>query len=138
MGDVPGPRVGPARRAQRTRRVQGPVAGHLPLHHDDLHRSAEMSMRSRQEARGKRQACGRSGFTLIEVMISIFLVLLLIVGINQAFKVVSSTVGAGQAMSSKSRDSYTAHTAYVQEIGRALVHDDSAPFLIIGSRMQPA
>ena len=63
------------------------------------------------------------GFTLIEVMISIFLVLLLIVGINQAFKVVSQTVGAGQSLSSKSRDSFTVQSALTQEIGRALVHE---------------
>src|SRR5215203_3085946 len=118
-------------------------------------------MRRRHQARGKRQeylaaalarrectlirTFSRSirrrdqrGFTLIEVMISIFLVLLLIVGINQAFKVVSQTVGAGQSLSSKARDSFTVQSALTQEIGRALVHDDTAPFLIIASRMSPA
>jgi len=99
----------------------------------ELHRTFSLS----RPARGALSSRLRA-FTLIEVMISIFLVLILIIGINQAFKVVSSTVGAGQAMSAKSRDSFTAQSAFVQEIGRALVHDDSAPFLIIGSRYQPA
>jgi choline dehydrogenase len=38
----------------------------------------------------------RSAFTLIEVMISIALVLALIIGVNQVFKVAADTVGAGQ------------------------------------------
>ena len=46
----------------------------------------------------------RRAFTLIEVMISIALVLILVLGINQVFKLTSDTVGAGQALASKARD----------------------------------
>jgi prepilin-type N-terminal cleavage/methylation domain-containing protein len=80
----------------------------------------------------------RKGFTLIEVMISIFLTLLLIVGINQAFKVVSSTVGAGQAMATSTRDSFSAQLAFQQELGHTIVHDNDTPFLIIDSQVQQA
>jgi prepilin-type N-terminal cleavage/methylation domain-containing protein len=44
------------------------------------------------------------GFTLVEVMISVALVLILIIGINQAFKMVTDTVGAGQTLSAIVRD----------------------------------
>ncbi len=78
------------------------------------------------------------GFTLIEVMISIFLTLLLIIGINQAFKIMSSTVGAGQAMGVSTRDSFSAQLVLQQEISQALSHSAETPFLIIDSQAQRA
>jgi prepilin-type N-terminal cleavage/methylation domain-containing protein len=78
------------------------------------------------------------GFTLIEVMISIFLTLILIVGINQAFKIMSSTVGAGQAMAVSTRDSFSAQLVLQQELSQALSHSAETPYLIIDSQAQKA
>ena len=44
------------------------------------------------------------GFTLIELMVSIALVLIIILGVNAIFKMTSDTVGAGQALSSADRE----------------------------------
>ncbi len=46
----------------------------------------------------------RGGFTLVELMISIALVLILILGVNQVFKMSAQTVGAGQTLSDAGRD----------------------------------
>jgi prepilin-type N-terminal cleavage/methylation domain-containing protein len=43
-------------------------------------------------------------FTLIELMVSIALVLILVLGINQVFRIASQGVGAGQALSTATRD----------------------------------
>ncbi len=71
-------------------------------------------------------------------MISIFLVLLLIIGINEAFRVVTATVGAGQAMASVTRDSFSAQMVFQQDIGQSLSHSADTPFLIIDSQQQVA
>ena len=39
---------------------------------------------------------GNSAFTLVELMISVLMVVLLMIGINQVFKLSSDTVGLGQ------------------------------------------
>src|SRR5213083_1116050 len=78
-------------------------------------------------------------FTLIEVMISIFLVLLLMIGINQAFKITAQTVNAGHAVSNTVRDSVAAQSVLTSEVGHAMVtNPEEMPFLIIDSRTQPA
>src|SRR5687767_6660927 len=46
----------------------------------------------------------RRAFTLIELMISIALVLLLMIGINQVFKVTGEAIGTNQAVSTGVRD----------------------------------
>ena len=45
----------------------------------------------------------RQGFTLVELMVSVVLVLLLLLGINTIFKMSSDTVGLGSAINEKSR-----------------------------------
>ena len=69
-----------------------------------------------------------AAFTLIEVMISIALVLILVLGINQVFKMAADTVGAGQALSSKIRDSRAAQSVFTKEL--AHVAPDGAFFMI--------
>ncbi|HEX8525271.1 MAG TPA: prepilin-type N-terminal cleavage/methylation domain-containing protein [Tepidisphaeraceae bacterium] len=93
-----------------------------------------MSLTGRQS----ESAVGGRGFTLIEVMISVFLVLLIIAGINQAFRVVSSTVGAGQALATGTRESFSAQLVFQHEVGEALSHSNDTPFMIIDSRAQRA
>ena len=46
----------------------------------------------------------RRGFTLVELMISIALVLVLVLGVSQVFRISSETLSAGQTISSMNRD----------------------------------
>ena len=46
----------------------------------------------------------RRTFTLIEVMLSLFIVLLLLLGINTVFRVVSDSIKAGNALSEATRN----------------------------------
>src|SRR5438552_535043 len=80
----------------------------------------------------------RHGFTLIEVMISMALVLGLILGINAVFKMAADTVGTGQALSAKMRDARAAQTVFFNDISHAVVASDRIPFLVIDSRTQAA
>ncbi len=50
----------------------------------------------------------RRGFTLVELMISVALALVLLLGINQVFKITGDTVGAGQTLSEATRDARAA------------------------------
>jgi prepilin-type N-terminal cleavage/methylation domain-containing protein len=82
--------------------------------------------------------CHANGFTLVEVMISIVLSLILIIGINLAFKVTSQTVGAAQALSSVMRDARAAESIFQSDLGHAIVINNDEPFLIITSQVQSA
>src|SRR5437762_13720216 len=75
------------------------------------------------------------GFTLIELMISIALVLVLMIGINKVFKLTTDTVGAGQTLSAAVRDSRAAQAVYSADFG-TMAQD--APFLLIRSSVTPA
>jgi prepilin-type N-terminal cleavage/methylation domain-containing protein len=52
----------------------------------------------------------RAGFTLIELMLSVAMVLVLIVGVNYVFQTTTDAIGAGQASSTAARDSQSAQT----------------------------
>lgn len=79
----------------------------------------------------------RRGFTLVELMISIAIVLLLVAGINLIFQTTSKAVGAGQALSEGARNNQAAQTVMYQDFSSA-VTDDSAPYLIICNHAIPA
>lgn len=70
----------------------------------------------------------RSAFTLIEVMVAIFLMLLIMVGINTVFRTTSETVGAGQALSAVTRDGRAANATMTRDF--TSVASDSAAFII--------
>ncbi len=57
----------------------------------------------------------RTAFTLIELMVSIFLLLLIMVGVNTVFKTTSETIGAGQAQSAIIRDSRAIQHVFNQD-----------------------
>ncbi|MGH7180177.1 MAG: hypothetical protein ACREJC_22555, partial [Tepidisphaeraceae bacterium] len=61
-------------------------------------------------------------------MVAIALVLLLMVGVSQIFKITGETVGAGQAISAGTRDARAVQTIIGEDISRAVV---SGPFFII-------
>jgi type II secretory pathway pseudopilin PulG len=73
-----------------------------------------------------------SAFTLVELMISIALVLLLVIGINQVFSLTSKTVGAGQASSAAQRDMRAAAKVMRDDFSSALT--SKGPCFIIYSR----
>jgi hypothetical protein len=74
----------------------------------------------------------RLAFTLVELMISIALVLLLVIGINQVFSLTSKTVGAGQASSAAQRDMRAAAKVMQDDFSSALT--SKGPCFIIYSR----
>lgn len=68
------------------------------------------------------------GFTLVELMISVALVLVLILGINEVFRLTSDTIGAGQALSNSLRDQRAARTVLEDDFANAA--PDSPVFII--------
>lgn len=83
-----------------------------------------------------RNQLHRPGFTLIELMVSIALVLILILGINQVFKIASDTVNAGQALSAADRENRGIQGTMYPDMQNMVL--TNAPFFIIRSRIQPA
>jgi len=83
-----------------------------------------------------RSSFRNSAFTLVELMISIALVLLLVIGINQVFSLTGQTVGAGQINSAQQRDMRAASKQMADDFAGALATD--GPCFIIGSSIQPA
>jgi len=74
------------------------------------------------------------GFTLVEVMISIAIVLILMLGINYIFTTVSSATGAGQALSAIGRDARAVQSVFNDDFRGAVTSD--APYIIIRSERQ--
>lgn len=78
----------------------------------------------------------RGGFTLVELMISIVLVLVIIIGVNEVFSLTSRTVGAGQALNAIQRDNRTTLQTLRDDF-QALAMNDG-PFFLIRSEARPA
>ena len=57
----------------------------------------------------------RRGFTLIELMVSIALIVFLLIGINQVFKMTGDAIGAGQQVAEQVRDTRAAAAALAQD-----------------------
>ncbi len=79
--------------------------------------------------------CPRRGFTLLELMISVAIMLFLVIGINQVFSTTSATVGAGQAASALTRDQKAASTVFYSDWQGAATID--SPAIIIHSEALP-
>jgi prepilin-type N-terminal cleavage/methylation domain-containing protein len=77
-----------------------------------------------------------SAFTLVELMIAVALMLLLMVGINLVFRMTGEAVGAGQALSEKTRDAQAAQAVMYRDFSNAVVQN--SPCIILHSRTQPA
>ncbi len=76
----------------------------------------------------------RRAFTLVEVIVSLFLVVMLILGVYEVFNMSSKTVGVGQAVSTIARDARTAQ-AIMQYDGRNWLKD--APAFVIVNYLDP-
>jgi prepilin-type N-terminal cleavage/methylation domain-containing protein len=91
------------------------------------------TMHQQKLRRSRRGLMGlRRAFTLIEVMISVALVLLLMYGVSQVFKLSGDAVSANQAVSSIVRD-HRATAATMAEDFRNCVQD--SPLFLISSRI---
>lgn len=75
------------------------------------------------------------GFTLLEMMVSLALVLVLMLAVTKIFSIASQTVGASQALSAGTRDAKAAQTVFTRDFG-ALAPDAGA--LTIYSGVQKA
>src|SRR5690349_13787086 len=80
------------------------------------------------------------GFTLIELMVSIAIALVLILAVNQVFRITSDTIGAGQALGSTVRDYRAVQSVLYNDLMLAVPPQglnsgtlDDGPFLVIRS-----
>src|SRR5262245_24209037 len=74
----------------------------------------------------------RLAFTLVELMISIALMLVLMLGVNYIFSSVGKATGAGQAMSRITREAQSTQAVMSRDFGAADMRN--APFVILRSR----
>jgi prepilin-type N-terminal cleavage/methylation domain-containing protein len=72
----------------------------------------------------------RSGFTLLELMISIALVLILILGVNTVFSMTAQTVSAGNALGTIYRANQSFHGVIYQDFKSMLVGNEAPCFVI--------
>jgi prepilin-type N-terminal cleavage/methylation domain-containing protein len=76
----------------------------------------------------------RAGFTLLEVMISLALVVILVLGINEVFSLSSQTVGVGQTLSGIQRDNRAAQFVFYSDLRSAVLKDPPC-FIIRSERL---
>src|SRR5688500_4405907 len=79
----------------------------------------------------------RSAFTLVELMISIAIVLVLMLGINFVFSMTARTIGSGMALSLAGRDIRNARKVMQTDFDNSVGVAES-PALIIHSEVVPA
>ena len=72
-----------------------------------------------------------AGFTLMELMVSIALVLIIILGVNTVFRITSDTVNGGMALASASRDQRAATAVLSADLHNAAL--EQGPCLIVRS-----
>ena len=102
-----------------------------------LQQSRTVSVRTGATRPGSVPKNIRRAFTLIELMISIALVVILILGVSQVFQYTTQAVGAGEAITAAIRNGRSAQTAFDDDfnamVGYGTSVNDSA-CLIISSR----
>jgi prepilin-type N-terminal cleavage/methylation domain-containing protein len=82
----------------------------------------------------RAQSC--SAFTLIELMVAIALLVMIMLGINQVFKITGDAVSSGQAVSAMTRDAQAVQTVLAGDF-QAMVSGNDAPWLMIRSTVTP-
>jgi prepilin-type N-terminal cleavage/methylation domain-containing protein len=78
-----------------------------------------------------RTPVARRAFTLIELMVSIAMVLILILGVNAIFKMASDTINAGQALSAANQAQLASTSVFYDDFRTAVIND--GPMLLIRS-----
>lgn len=76
----------------------------------------------------RRLRVKQRAFTLVELMVAVALVLLLILGINEVFRLTSQTVGAGQSLSTALRDQRAVRSILSEDFNN--VAPDAPAFII--------
>src|SRR4051812_46351873 len=71
----------------------------------------------------------RRAFTLIELMVSIAMVLIIILGVNAIFKMASDTVNAGQALAAANRDNRAVQSVLYDDFRTAVITDGPMFFI---------
>src|SRR4051812_27541433 len=82
------------------------------------------------------RSCRNPAFTLIELMISIALVVILMLGITKVFSLTSQTASATNQMSSSVRDARATQAVLFQDMSNAVT--ENAPSMILRSMTMPA
>lgn len=77
-----------------------------------------------------------AAFTLVELMVSIALVLIIILGVNAVFKMASDTVNGGQALAAANRENRSIQSVIYGDFENAAITD--GPMLLIRSERVPA
>jgi prepilin-type N-terminal cleavage/methylation domain-containing protein len=72
------------------------------------------------------------GFTLVELMISIAIALILILGVSRVFSYSTDAVGAGQALVNVSRDARAAAAVFARDLSGAVLN--GSPCIILNSQ----
>src|SRR3954464_11040787 len=83
-----------------------------------------------------RSVTTKPAFTLVELMISIAMVVILMLGITKVFSLTSQTAGATNQMSASLRDARAAQAEMYEDFSHAV--REGSPFMIIRSMVQPA
>lgn len=78
----------------------------------------------------RRQPAAAAGFTLVELMISIAIVLILMLGINYVFSTSARTVSTGMALSTVGRDIRGARKTFENDFANAVAADEMPALLI--------
>jgi prepilin-type N-terminal cleavage/methylation domain-containing protein len=77
-------------------------------------------------------------FTLIELMVSIALVLILILGVNTVFRIATTSIGAGNAISDVTRENRNVQAIIYDDFKNAVVRTPEMPAFVIRSTRQAA
>src|SRR3954454_13336796 len=82
--------------------------------------------------RARAAACSSAGFTLVELMVSIALVLVLMYGVTKVFSTTQAVVSSNQAISDQTRDARAAQAVMARDFSLAVTAD--APFMLLESQ----
>lgn len=77
----------------------------------------------------------RTAFTLVELLISVAMVLILVLGVNLVFRTATNGIGAGQALSTATRDNRASQATFY---GDLQYYTEASPLLVIESNLVDA
>src|SRR5688500_3548768 len=97
----------------------------------------ELNVKRGRPRRAAPAAATGGGFTLVELMLSIALVLIIILGVNTVFSITSRTIGAANGLADAVRGTRNAQVSFYADLSQAVPAPD-APFFIIESQTTSA
>ncbi len=93
-------------------------------------RASTLNLRTRDFAQTRERA---AGFTLMEMLVTVALVMVLMLAVTQIFSIASKTIGGGQALGAAVRDAQAAQTVLNRDFSAAA--SDGACFIIRSQRI---